>query len=394
MIRILHCGDIHLDSHLGRNLSRDQADERRSELLDTWLRLMEFADEQQVNVVLITGDLFDQSEISETAENVVYESIRTRRDMLFFYLRGNHDAEVVLHAEREQPKNLCLFNSRWKKYRLPGNVVIAGIEQYGDPAGKNSNFCGELRLKGEDFNIVLLHGILTDGAVSADSREQIGKAEICGKNIDYLALGHLHHFVDGRLDDRGIFCNPGCLESRGFDECRLHGVRFLEIDENRHSIKTGFHDISKRHIWDISVSVTELENSVQMMERVRAALDILSGRPAEMQETDGLIMEELEGQLSVHGGRRLRKEDMVRIILTGDITEETEISTELIRKRLEEKQYRLLVEDRTQKKIDHSVFRHDRSLKGAFVRLVENDTELAETMKEAILCMGLKKLRE
>ena len=33
-----------------------------------------------------------------------------------------------------------------------------------------------------------------------------------------------------KMDSRGIYCYPGCLEGRGFDECEQKGFVVLDID--------------------------------------------------------------------------------------------------------------------------------------------------------------------
>ena len=43
MLKIIHCADLHLDSGMETRLSPDQAALRRSELLASFLRLVEYA---------------------------------------------------------------------------------------------------------------------------------------------------------------------------------------------------------------------------------------------------------------------------------------------------------------------------------------------------------------
>ena len=58
------------------------------------------------------------------------------------------------------------------------------------------------------------------------------------KNIDYLALGHIHKYKQAELDQRGVYCYSGCLEGRGFDECGEKGFVLLDIDEESLKLKT------------------------------------------------------------------------------------------------------------------------------------------------------------
>ncbi|MEE1050917.1 MAG: metallophosphoesterase, partial [Lachnospiraceae bacterium] len=63
MLKIIHCADLHLDSGMETRLSPDQAALRRSELLASFLRLVEYAAEEQVAAILLCGDLFDRERV-------------------------------------------------------------------------------------------------------------------------------------------------------------------------------------------------------------------------------------------------------------------------------------------------------------------------------------------
>ena len=58
-MKIIHCADLHLDSKMTANLSKDQARERKREILRTFTRMVEYASKNDVRVILIAGDLFD-----------------------------------------------------------------------------------------------------------------------------------------------------------------------------------------------------------------------------------------------------------------------------------------------------------------------------------------------
>lgn len=58
-MKILHTGDIHLDSPFA-GLSPDAARQRRSDLRAAFSDMIAFARQQAVDLVLIAGDLFDK----------------------------------------------------------------------------------------------------------------------------------------------------------------------------------------------------------------------------------------------------------------------------------------------------------------------------------------------
>ena len=70
-MKIIHCADLHLDSKMTANLSKDQARERKREILRTFTRMVEYASKNDVRVILIAGDLFDTRSVSAMARNTV-----------------------------------------------------------------------------------------------------------------------------------------------------------------------------------------------------------------------------------------------------------------------------------------------------------------------------------
>ena len=72
-MKILHTGDIHLDSAFSRPDSVG-ASSRRDELRKTFTRMMRYARENGIDMILIAGDLFEDSFISrETIAMMIRE---------------------------------------------------------------------------------------------------------------------------------------------------------------------------------------------------------------------------------------------------------------------------------------------------------------------------------
>ena len=70
-MKIIHCADLHLDSNMTSNLSREQAKQRKAELLATFERMIVYAKDNSVKAVIIAGDLYDKKNISANARNVL-----------------------------------------------------------------------------------------------------------------------------------------------------------------------------------------------------------------------------------------------------------------------------------------------------------------------------------
>jgi DNA repair exonuclease SbcCD nuclease subunit len=111
-MKIIHCADLHLDSKMTANLSKEQAKERKMEILRTFSKMVEYAVKNAVSVIIIAGDLFDTRNVSATVRNYVRDVIVNHPKIDFLYLRGNHDNDNFLSKLEQIPENLCLFNDK------------------------------------------------------------------------------------------------------------------------------------------------------------------------------------------------------------------------------------------------------------------------------------------
>ena len=88
-LRILHTADVHLDSDGYGNAEQQAAHQARGR--HVWSRIIDRALEDQVDLLLIAGDLFDHNRVAdETVAFVRGELGRLRQPVVI--LPGNHDA--------------------------------------------------------------------------------------------------------------------------------------------------------------------------------------------------------------------------------------------------------------------------------------------------------------
>ncbi|MBR1623795.1 MAG: DNA repair exonuclease, partial [Pseudobutyrivibrio sp.] len=250
-MRIIHCADLHLDSKMESNLDKEQANLRRLELIETYERMVEYAQDNDVRAILIAGDLFDKSHIRKEVKRRVVEQIVSNPDIEFYYLKGNHDrCDFMEEGIDEIPSNFHMFTADgWTSYKLD-DVVITGIELNSTNV---STMAQRLVLDSASTNIVMLHGQQSDYD-GKDGAEIINTTALKGKFIDYLALGHVHKYIFEQLDERGVYCYPGCLEGRGFDETGDKGFVLMEIEDG--AITTEFIPFALRRLHEITVTVT------------------------------------------------------------------------------------------------------------------------------------------
>jgi len=360
-VKIIHTADLHLESKMNANLDQTNAKLRRAEMLHTFTRMVDYAATHEVEAILIAGDLFDTSHISKTAQNTVLTSIVSHPEIDFYYLKGNHDKNDFLQEEEELPQNLKTFSATWTKYALSDQVVLSGLELNPENVVTAAS---SLHLNFDQINLVMLHGQEARTAPKKGA-EIIDTRAFAGKGIDYMALGHIHARKEEKLDGRGIYVYPGCLEGRGFDETGEHGFIELDIDEEKKTISHRFVPFAFRTVYELPVNLSDVTTSLEVRDAIRVAL----------------------------AGNPIPSASLVKIVLTGYLPVEAEIDVDFLTKELEESFFFLKVQDDTKEKIDFESFRNDISLKGEFVRQVEADTTLSEEEKARIIKAGFQALK-
>ncbi|MCR5545412.1 MAG: metallophosphoesterase family protein [Lachnospiraceae bacterium] len=355
-MRLIHVADLHLESAMESNLSSDKARLRREELLDRFSDLVCYGEEHQVDAILIAGDLFDKTHIRKAARSRVLEEIREHTNITFFYLQGNHDrSDFLQDVHLEEIPNLKLFDAnQWSSYEL-GDVVITGREITAENA---KTFTMNLVLDSANCNIVMLHGQESEYQ-GKDKTEIIPLGDLRGKYIDYLALGHIHSYKKERLDDRGEYCYPGCLEGRGFDECGEKGFVLLEILEGK--VESQFIPFAKRRLHEVEVELTEEDDMPSVLGKIKEKVESIS------------------------------EEDFIKIVLTGNTHVDFDVDLSRILREFGEKYFFVKVYDHSTIKVHYEDFINDKSLKGEFVRLMEQQ-EMDEMKKSLIVEIGMKAL--
>ncbi len=337
-MKIIHCGDLHLGSSL-KSIC-DNKEERKKEIDNAFVKLIDYAIENGIYNVILSGDVFDSNMVISTDKNFFYSLIKQHPEITFYYLKGNHDNKTSIIEEYE---NLKTFNDQgWTYYNID-NITICGLEI------TNNNqeiLYNDLILNPNRVNIVVLHG---------DINKDLDLRRLANRNIDYLALGHLHCYKQISLDDRGTAIYCGCLEGRNFNETGSKGFVLLDIDDQQ--IKPQF---IKNSIREIYLKTITFNNMTSLHEAIT------------------YIQEQLSG---------INPNSIIRLSLNGKVTfnpEELDCIKNVFNF------YYLEIINEVTKSIDITKYAHDLSLKGEFVRLVLNDVSLDDSQKEKILMYGLK----
>ena len=388
MVRLIHTADLHLDSAFSSRFSKEEAEERRQNLLMAWNRLLSYGIEKKVQAVLIAGDLFDSAVVSRSTMEIFLSSVRRNPDISFFYLRGNHDTENTFRFQENLPKNLFLFSKGGKKYRLNEKLILAGKEYYGSTERNKDGFSGQSfwDFKEEDCNLFMLHGELTEsdiryplepasgiGVRNEEGAEQDRNAEnevqdnagislkaLSRYPVHYLALGHIHKRGEGQFGSIR-YAYPGCLQGRGFDEEGEKGFFYLEVNEETKEIQTEFIPIKEGEFRILELELCEEDDSLSALEKIEEK-----------------IKEEA-----------CTEKDSLRILLKGEKSPEGERNLRYLERALSERFSYVEVKEESRLVLRKEDYIHEKSLKGEFLRMVSDSESLSEEEKEKIILLGI-----
>ena len=229
-MRILHTGDLHLDSAFCSFGAKD-AERQRQFGRDLLLRIFECAKEEKCSLLLISGDLFDSRFVSEETGEL-FCSLVEQSDLYVVLSPGNHDpfspTSFYAKAQSRLGERFVLFTSpelqvfdideikaRICGYAFTSPVLsecpLSGVD-VPDDNGYARIFCGHADL---------------NSPISRYAPLSVAELERFG--FDYAALGHVHNkWEDSELGGRVRYCGFG--EGRSFDEIGQGGVWIVDID--------------------------------------------------------------------------------------------------------------------------------------------------------------------
>lgn len=251
-IKVLHSADLHLDSPF-EGLTAGKAAIRRSEQRQLLAALSGLAREENVDLVLLAGDLLDSGNTYyETGEELAHSLGQIEAPV--FISPGNHDyySPKCPYARLKLPENVHVFTKpEIESVELPGlGARIYGAAFTDKRSGPMLRGFKAERQEGI-LNLLCIHGELG----SADSvYDPITEQELRDSGMDYVALGHIHKASGLQKTGNTWYAWPGCPEGRGFDETGEKTVNILELGDGECSLET--RSIAQRRYEVLKVDVT------------------------------------------------------------------------------------------------------------------------------------------
>lgn len=346
-MKILHTSDLHIGAPLTSRLSPAKAQIRRRELLSTLDKLISEARLHGAEIILISGDLFDDKRVTESVKHRILDSVERASDITFIYTPGNHEGDILV--TEALPENFKLLTGEGWSYFNTESVCFAA----------RRNICagmfGDFTPQGKDTTIAILHGELKNYSPDA-----ISPKEAADHGIDYFALGHYHKYSETKIDDKGVAVYSGAPAGRGFDETGKLG--YVIVDTDTKPISHKFCVLENRFIYEKSVVINRACRTIEIERLINEAC------------------------------HDVRECDIVRVMITGTRPLDYKPDTNSLYDTFSRKFWHFEITDETRAEIDIDKVKYDKTLKGEFIRLVLADSTLSDIEKESIIDFGIRAL--
>lgn len=355
-VKFLHCADIHLDmpfTSLG--IEGNKPSIRRIDLKNIFQKIINIAHEEEVELILICGDLYEHNYIRKSTIDFINHAFNSIKDIKIFIIPGNHDPWVKgsYYMNYEWADNVNILNKNNPVVYLKED----GIAIYSSDAFSK----GKIEANPDNINILLAHGTV-DLNIGENNYNPMTSGELAVLGMDYVAMGHFHRRIDD-IGGKGIIYNPGSPEPLGFDETGEHGVYIGTIRSSCLNIE--FKTLNKRYYEELRVDITGCTTDEQVVANIMDQVKrLFSGLP------DTSLFELDISSL------------LISVILYGYIDPNYNIDMEQILSFFRDKVFYIKTRSEAVPEYDFDLIKEEPGLKGLFTRKILDLIDKAQDNSE------------
>jgi len=242
--QFIHTADIHLDSPLKSLALRNQAlaDVVANATRQVLVRIVDLCLTENVDALLIAGDLYDGSQTSMKTARFLASQMRRLGDanILVYIIRGNHDAESKITRELTLGNHVHVFSSKpeavvfaptdIRQSETEQKVVLHGTS-FKKPHAPKSLLPDYTKPNPQAINIGMMHTSL-DGSEQHDPYAPCSLTDLQNHGFDYWALGHIHK-RSVYTDNQCTVVMPGIPQGRDIGEAGSKSVTLVTISDDK-----------------------------------------------------------------------------------------------------------------------------------------------------------------
>ena len=358
-IKIVHTGDLHFDTPF-KDVGESQSRINKEELKEVFRNIIHFCKEKAVDILLLTGDIFDNFTLNRETLYFIEQSLREIHEIKVFISPGNHDpyGDKSFYKLINWPNNVYIFKGDLEKVYLEDlDINVWGY-------GFREKYIRESALKdfsepSDKINLMVLHGEISSSN-KGNEYNPITFDDIRNSGMDYIALGHRHNFSGINKEGQTFYAYSGCPQGRGFDELGDKGIIYGYVSKG--TVDLEFVKTSKRNYIEEHIDISDCFGYEEVKKSIIDSIN----------ESD-------------------RKHNLYKIVLEGEISPDFSIDEELLRERLGLDFYYCKIVDKTRVKYNIEEITKGYSVKSLFVKKIMNLIDSAETEEDKeVLMMALK----
>ena len=236
--KFIHCSDLHIDSPFKgfSSVEHSLVEILRQSTYQAFQNIVELALKEEVEAVLIAGDIYDGAEKSLEAQLKFRRGLQKLSDAEIgtFIVHGNHDPLDSWSASLEWPERVHVFSGTQMEC-LPverNGVVKAYVHGISYPKRDvTENLSKKFsRGNGEGFAIGLLHSNVGHQS-GHDNYAPCSMDDLIAAKMDYWALGHIHRFRVLRESNPAVVYS-GNSQARHMRESGEKGCCLVTLKKN------------------------------------------------------------------------------------------------------------------------------------------------------------------
>lgn len=258
-IKILHTADLHLASSF-RGLPPHIGQQRRKDLMQTLARLTDICRNQQIDLLLIAGDLWEQENITRPLVDFIADQFSKIPATKIIIAPGRSDSkyEESFYGNYPWPENVHIFSEGMTCLACPN----LNLRIYGMAWSANESAAPDWsRLAADAANGSQILILAFGNPESLSIPEWIMHLD----NLAYLALGGEHRYV--LWGDKAY--DPGCPEPLDFSDPDICGVLTGTIGE---TCAVEIIPTNSRQFHQLEISVDKCKDFAECVELIEKEL--------------------------------------------------------------------------------------------------------------------------